>query len=177
MRPFVYGLLWMFTAVMCRMPSQVLRVAALRLLKARIAPGIVLYGGVFVRSPWRLAIQQGTVIGHNCHLDARGSLSIGRHVNISGEVNIWTNEHNPHSDDFSITGAPVCIEDYVWLGNRSIILPGVTVGRGAVVCSGAVVTRDVEELAIVGGVPARRIGTRQSMLDYSPGAFGKIWFV
>ena len=170
-------MIWTFTAVMSRMPALLLRRGALRLLKATIGPGVVLYSGVFVRSPWRLVIGRGTVVGHNCHLDARGSLSIGNHVNISSEANIWTNEHDPHSNDFAITGAPVRIGDHAWLGNRSIILPGVTIGRGAVVCSGAVVTRDVEELAIVGGVPARRIGTRRSTLDYSPGAFGKIWFV
>ena len=52
------------------------------------------------------------------------------------------------------------IEDNVWVGTRATILPGVTLGRGCVVAAGAVVTRDVPPLVIVGGVPARPIGTR-----------------
>ena len=52
------------------------------------------------------------------------------------------------------------IEDHVWIGTRATILPGVTLGRGCVVAAGAVVTRDVPPLAIVGGVPAKVIGAR-----------------
>lgn len=50
------------------------------------------------------------------------------------------------------------IENYVWLASRVTVLPGVTIGRGAVVAAGAVVTKDVPPLAIVGGVPAKIIG-------------------
>lgn len=177
MRAILYGLVWLFSAAMAKMPSLVLRRAALRILGARLGRSVILYANVFARSPWRLAIGDGTVVGHACHLDARGTLTIGAQVNISSEVNIWTNEHDPHADDFAIVSAPVTIADHAWLGNRVIILPGVTVGRGAVVCSGAVVTRDVAPMSIVGGVPARQIGTRRSTLAYSPGEFGKIWFV
>ena len=177
MRSLLYGLIWVFSAVMASMPSLVVRRLALTVLGARLGRPVILYAGVFARSPWRLAIGPGTVIGHACHLDARGGLTIGAHVNISSEVNIWTNEHDPHAADFAITAAPVVIDDHAWLGNRAIILPGVHIGRGAVVCSGAVVTGDVAAMAIVGGVPARQIGVRRSDLAYSPAAFGKIWFV
>jgi galactoside O-acetyltransferase len=54
--------------------------------------------------------------------------------------------------------APIEIEDDVWIGAGAIVLPGVTVGRGAVIGAGAVVTRSVEALSIVAGVPAREIG-------------------
>jgi len=63
---------------------------------------------------------------------------------------------------------PVVIEDHVWIGMRAIILPGVRIGRGAVVAVGAVVTRDVEPLTVVAGVPARVIGSRDPRgLDYA----------
>jgi len=175
-RSIVYGLMWVSLGMTSRFPSGWVRRNVLRLLRARIDPSVIVYSGVFVRNPWRLQVGRGTVIGHHCHLDARGGLHIGAHVNLSSEVNIWTNEHDPQSDDFAIVGAPVRVGDHAWLGNRCIILPGVSIGAGAVVCSGAVVTKDVPERAIVGGVPAHVIGQRRSSLSYSPAAFGKVWF-
>jgi len=62
--------------------------------------------------------------------------------------------------------APITICDYVWLGSRAMVLPGVTVGEGAVIAAGAVVTKDVDPYTVVGGVPARPIGTRRQDLGY-----------
>lgn len=177
MKPLLYGAIWLATSLMSYSPLHWSRLAFLRLLRGRISPRCILYAGVMVRSPWRLTIEDGTVVGHGCHLDARGGLHLGRHVNVSSEVNIWTNEHDAQAADFRIISAPVTIGDHAWLGNRAIILPGVTVGEGAIVCSGAVVTKDVAPFTIVGGVPARPIGSRQRTLRYSPAAFGKIWIV
>ena len=53
--------------------------------------------------------------------------------------------------------APVNIKDHVWIGSGAIILPGVTIGEGAIVAAGAVVTKDVEEKTVVGGIPAKKI--------------------
>lgn len=63
-------------------------------------------------------------------------------------------------DNESVTRGPIVLEDDVWLGFRSIIMSGVTVGKGAVVAAGAVVTKDVPPYAIVGGVPAKIIKYR-----------------
>jgi acetyltransferase-like isoleucine patch superfamily enzyme len=79
---------------------------------------------------------------------------------------IWTLEHDPQSPDFATVGGPVTIEDYAWVGCRVVILPGVCIGKGAVVAAGAVVTKDVPPYAIVGGVPARTIGERAPDLRY-----------
>jgi maltose O-acetyltransferase len=79
---------------------------------------------------------------------------------------IYNAEHNISEEDFAdvekSVKEPVVIEDYVFIGPRAIILPGVTLKKGAVVGAGAVVTKDVEEFKIVGGVPAREIGERQN---------------
>jgi len=65
-------------------------------------------------------------------------------------------------------GAPVEIGDYAWVCSRSIILPGVKVGEGAVVACGAVVTKDVEPYTVVGGIPAKKIADRNKNLEYVP---------
>ncbi len=79
---------------------------------------------------------------------------------------IWTMEHDPQDPLYRVKGGPVIIEDYVWISCRVVILPGVTIGEGAVVAAGAVVTKDVAPYTIVGGVPAKEIGTRTKDLRY-----------
>jgi acetyltransferase-like isoleucine patch superfamily enzyme len=107
-----------------------------------------------------LTIGSFTRINRDCCLDARGGLSIGDNVSISLETMILTAAHVVDDPAFPVENRPVVVEDHVYIGARALIMPGVTLGRGSVVAAGAVVTRDVEPLAIVAGVPAREIGTR-----------------
>ena len=115
------------------------------------------------------AVQIGanTVINRDVLLDGRMGLVIGDNVSVSEGVAIFTLEHDPNSPDFANRGAPVRIADRAFIGARAIILPGVTVGEGAVVAAGAVVTHDVPPYTIVGGVPARPIGERRRDLSYT----------
>jgi maltose O-acetyltransferase len=111
-----------------------------------------------------------TWINRDCCLDLRGGLQIGSDVSISPDVTILTATHGIDDPSFAVIDRPVSIEDHVWIGSRATVLPGVTVGRGAVIAAGAVVARDVAPLTIVGGVPARQIGTRDpAILDYRLG--------
>lgn len=108
-----------------------------------------------------------SVVNRQCYLDAREGLYIGNCVNISNQTYIQTAQHDPQSSDFKYVPGPVCIHDFVWIGARAIILPGVTIGEGAVIAAGAVVNRDVKPYSIVAGVPAKEIGKRPEMLNYS----------
>jgi maltose O-acetyltransferase len=110
----------------------------------------------------------GTQIGRDCLLDTRGGLRIGAQVSISPEVAILTADHDRDARDFPMRRRAVVIEDHAWLGMRAMVLPGVRLGRGAVVAAGAVVTRDVDPLSVVAGIPARVVGQRDPVcLDYS----------
>lgn len=116
---------------------------------------------------YNIQIGDNTIINSFCQLDGRAyKLVIGNNVDIAQETNIWTLEHNPNSDTHEGKGGDVIIDDYVWIASRVTILPGVHIGKGAVVATGAVVTKDVPEFAVVGGVPARIIGKRNSKLLY-----------
>ena len=108
-----------------------------------------------------IAIGRRTIVNQQCCLDGRGGLTIGDYVNISAGVWILTDSHDMNDPLFREVLAPVKIGDYAWIGSRALILPGVTVGEGAVVAAGAVVTRDVEPYTVVAGVPARPVGTRK----------------
>ncbi len=125
--------------------------------------------------PSGITIGHDTIIGYRSFLDGRGKLAIGSHVDIASEVLIYTDEHNVNSADFGNSFAPVKISDYVFIGPRAIILPGVTVGRGAVVAAGAVVTKSIPDFEIWGGVPAKKIGLRRvTNPDYLLGR--AMWF-
>ncbi len=112
--------------------------------------------------PRGIRIGEGTIVGDHAFLDGRAKLIIGNHVDIASQVLIYNCEHDIHSDDFAAKPAEVRIEDYSFIGSRVIILPGITIGKGAVVAAGAVVTKNVEPFKIVGGVPAKEIGERQN---------------
>jgi maltose O-acetyltransferase len=111
-----------------------------------------------------------TWINRRSCLDLRGGVEIGADVSISPNVMILTAQHDLNDPWFRYVSEKVVIQDHVWIGARATIMPGVTVGRGAVVAAGAVVTRDVEPLTVVGGVPARTIGVRdEAAIDYALG--------
>jgi acetyltransferase-like isoleucine patch superfamily enzyme len=112
-----------------------------------------------------VSIGRKSLIGRNCTLDARSPLTIGDNVSLSPEVMILAGTHDVNDPRFAPSEVgpwAVSIGDHVWIGSRAMILPGVTVGRGAVVAAGAVVTKDVPPLTIVAGVPAKPIGMRDS---------------
>lgn len=113
-------------------------------------------------NPSGVSIGQDTIVGSNCFLDGRARLTIGSHVGIASDVLIYNDEHDINSSDYHNSFGPVTIGDYVFIGPRAIILPNVTIGRGAVVAAGAVVTKDIPEYEIWGGVPAKKINDRQN---------------
>ena len=112
-------------------------------------------------NPSNISIGHDTIIGDHCFLDGRAPLKIGNHVGIASQVLIYNDEHNINSDDYGNSFGPVEIGDYVFIGPRAIILPGVKIGQGAVVAAGAIVTKDIPDFEIWGGVPAKKINDRK----------------
>jgi acetyltransferase-like isoleucine patch superfamily enzyme len=112
-------------------------------------------------NPKNIIIGDDTIIGNHAFLDGRDILKIGNHVDIASEVLIYNSEHDIYDDGMTAKNEPVIIEDYVFIGPRVIILPGIKIGKGAVIAASAVVTHDVPDGKIVGGVPAKEIGDRK----------------
>lgn len=110
--------------------------------------------------PKGITIGDDTIIGDHVFLDGRAPLKIGNHVDIASSVQIYNSQHDVDSEDFGAIEAPVEIGDYVFFGSRAIILPGVKIGKGVVVAAGAVVTGDIGEFEVWGGVPAKFIRKR-----------------
>lgn len=151
-----------------RVPFHAIRNAYYRAVcRLELASGSSLHMGAVLYTLGGVRIGPKTTIDQSVRLDGRGGLVIGAGVSIAPEVALLTADHDPQSSDFAGRVAEVVIEDHVWLGTRAMVLPGVRVGRGAVVAAGAVVTKDVPPYAIVGGVPARVIGERTEDLQYA----------
>lgn len=142
-------------------PSHLIRNGIFRLAGVKIGKGSTIHIGARFYQPKNVSIGEGTIIGDHVTLDGRAKLTIGDHVDIASEVMIFNSEHDLNSAGFDPKEEPVTIKDYVFIGPRAIILPNVTIGQGAVVAAGAVVTKDVPEMTIVGGVPAKEIAKRQ----------------
>ena len=111
-----------------------------------------------------ICLGSGSGLGVNCSV--HGPLKIGDNVMMGPDVTILTHTHNIERTDIpmGLQGSivkEVSIGDDVWIGMRSIIMPGVRIGNGVVIGAGAVVTKDVPDFAIVGGVPARIIRYRK----------------
>lgn len=138
---------------------------------------MICYGCEF-RSPGKLIVGKGSVIGDRNLLDARNGICIGENVNLSSDVQIFTEQHDhrdPYFRNNSNPGFMVKIDNRVWVGPKTIILPKVHIGEGAVIAAGAVVTKDVPPFSIMAGVPAKQIGCRNRNLLYELGPFHN-WF-
>lgn len=112
-----------------------------------------------------VSIGNDSGIGIDCYLS--GEIIIGNDVMMGPEVAIYTSNHR--TDDLQTPMwkqgftemEPVIIGNDVWIGRRAMIMPGVKIGNGVVIAAGAVVTKDVPDYAVVGGVPAKIIKTRK----------------
>ncbi|MCT7943834.1 acyltransferase [Shewanella septentrionalis] len=129
--------------------------------------GSVVLKGVEVSNPKNLSVGEQSGLGLNAYLSCVDEVTIGDRVLMGPDVMIFTADHNWCNVDKTyfnkgMTRAAVIIEDDVWIGARVIILKGVTIGKGATIAAGSVVTKNVQSMAIVGGVPAKFIKSKSS---------------
>ncbi|MCJ7602646.1 MAG: acyltransferase [Desulfobulbaceae bacterium] len=107
----------------------------------------------------------GSYCSENCIIGCNERIDIGENVMIASAVSIRDTNH-VHSDtskpmkNQGIITSPIIIEDDVWIGHGAVILKGVTLGRGSIIAASAVVTKNVSPYSIVGGIPAKIIGSR-----------------
>lgn len=159
--------------IIAYVPSHTIRSAWYRrVLGWDIGHGVSILMGSYIQmtgvrtSGRRVSIGNGTVVNQKCLIYTTGGLVIGSNVSISAEVALITGTHDINDPEFLSDYRPIVIDDYAWIGTRAMILQGVTIGQGAVVMAGAVVTKDVAPFTVVGGVPARPI-TERALHDLS----------
>lgn len=143
------------------LPSRRIRLAYLRWLGADIGADTTIKRGTRALSIEFLTVGENCTIGTRCLLDARGGLWIGNDVTISDDVHLLGGGHDINHPDFLPVPIPTVVSDHVWIANRAMILPS-WIRRGAVVSAHSLVIKDVAELDVVAGNPAKPIGRRNT---------------
>ncbi len=157
--------LWLANSLGCLLPTgNGLRIRAglYRMMGVSIGPATVFYGAATFTchrgSRARITIGANCFLNAPLYLDATEPITIGNGVSIGHHVVIITTGHEigpPESRAGVHYNAPVTIGDGTWIAANVTLLPGVTIGKGAVIAAGAVVTKDVPDNVLAGGVPAR----------------------
>lgn len=134
--------------------------------KAKIGRRVVYYPGIWIFTGQNLTVGDDVDFAHGVLVTTGGGVQIGNRTLIGYGARILTSNHRmpPVPERIFDAGhdiAPVVIGSDVWIGSNAIVLPGVTIGEGAVIAAGSVVTKDVSAWTIVGGVPAKLIRMRQ----------------
>lgn len=137
-----------------------------RVMKFQLGQGTSVLPDFRISEPGNLTVGDHSVINNSCRFDNREPISIGSNVSISYGAMLLTRGHHIDDPSFGTCGAGIRIDDYAWICAKAIILPGVTIGKGAVVLTGSVVTKDVPPFAVVGGNPAAFLRERSRDLNY-----------
>jgi putative colanic acid biosynthesis acetyltransferase WcaF len=164
-RPIWFFALWLlckaafFQSIIPWPPRR--KAALLRLFGAKVGRGLYIRPGVNIHFPWKLTLGDNVWIGEGCTLLNLAPITMEDNSALAHEVYLAAAGHDIEDPDFGYQNAPITVCRGAWIATRSFVGPGVTVGEHAVVAANATVVRDVEPWSVVGGSPARSIGTRR----------------
>jgi putative colanic acid biosynthesis acetyltransferase WcaF len=142
------------------LPISNIKVLILRLFGAKIGHGVRIKPGVRVKFPWRLTVGNHVWLGEDAWIDNIANIVIESHSCISQGVYLCTGNHDWNHPDFKLIPAPIYIHESSWIAAKSVIGPGVTVGKGAVLILGGVTGRSLEAMTVYAGNPAVPIKKR-----------------
>lgn len=137
------------------------RIFLLRCFGAKVGAGCVLKSSCEIWQPWKLEMGDYVALSEHVICYTVDRIKIGSQTTVSREAFLCCAGHDVASPIMELTYAPITIGSNCWIAGRAIVMPGVSVGDGAVVAAGAVATKDVEPWSVVGGNPAKFIKKRE----------------
>lgn len=149
-------------------PSYHARIFYLRhILGLSIGKNTFVHMGCFFEGN-NIRIGSNSIIGRNCYLGGSGgNLTIKNNVSITAQTYIFCSSHDKDNPLFKSIYGDVVVEDRVWVGARAMILPGVRIGKGAILGAQSTATKDIPDFTVYAGSPAKNIGTRKHNLSYT----------
>ncbi len=154
----LWQLSWLLLARWTPRPLHAWRGLVLRAWGARLGKGCLIYADALIWAPWQLTMGDGACIGDRAEIYNVAPITLGARAVVSQQAFLCTASHDHRRPDFPLTTAPITLGERAWVAARAIVLPGITIGAGAVVGAGSVVTRDVPAGCTVAGNPARVVG-------------------
>ena len=155
---------WLVQASLFRLSPQFAygwRRMLLRVFGAQVGEGAIIRPSVRITYPWKVSIGAHSWIGDRTELYSLDRIEVGSDCCISQDCYLASASHDIHSLSFGYLTGPIRIDNEVWLASGVFVMPGITIGQGAVVAARSVVTRKVDASEIVAGTPARKVGTRR----------------
>lgn len=143
------------------------RIFLLRCFGAKIGMGCVVKSSCEIWQPWKLEMGDYVALSEHVICYTVDRIKIGSQTTVSREAFLCCAGHDVASPIMELTYAPITIGSNCWIAGRAIVMPGVTVGDGAVVAAGAVATKDAEPWTVVGGNPAKVIKKRELLEEAS----------
>lgn len=159
---WVTNLVWLILEIM----PMFIRNIVFKVMFSKFGKGSMIDYGSYVRYPSRVEVGDNVTINRGCKIFASFfnkdvKIKFGNNIAIAPDVCFFAAGHDYHYYNLPDIAESITVCDNVWICGRSVILPGVTIGEGAVVAASSVVTKDVEPYTIVGGNPASYIKKRE----------------
>jgi len=163
-RPLVIQALWHYLGAPVvrsrQLPFSSLKAWALKVFGADLGRGIYFKPGVRIKIPWHLHVGDHCWIGEDVWIDNLAQVTIGSHVCISQGAYLCTGNHDWTTRNMRLFTRPITLRDGCWVGAKSVVCPGVTIGEGAVLAAGGVAAKDIPPFEIWAGNPARYVRPR-----------------
>ena len=160
----ILRILWYFVSVIffksSWLPFSFFKVFVLRVFGANIGKSVVIKPCINIKYPWKLSLGNHVWIGENAWIDNLDKVVIGNNVCISQGAFLLCGNHNYKKDSFDLITKPIIVEDGVWIGAKSTVLPGVTAKSHSILSAGSVTSKNLEPYTIYKGNPAKKVSIR-----------------
>lgn len=159
---YLSSVLWFLADLM----PPFVRVIIFKFFFASFGRSVLFDYGSYVRYPWKVKIGSNVTVNRKCNfypaiVSDSGSITIENGATIGPQCTFFAAGHDYTSLDLADTSGPITVCKDVWIGGGSTVLPGVTIGQGAVIGAGSVVTKSIPPFSVAVGVPAVVVNTRR----------------
>ncbi|MDR3406220.1 MAG: DapH/DapD/GlmU-related protein [Chthoniobacter sp.] len=150
-----WNVTWLLLCRWTPRPLHAWRALVLSVWGARVGARCHVYPGAIIWAPWQLTLGDDACVADGAEIYNVAPITLGARAVVSQGAYLCAASHDHRQADFPMTCAPIRLGDRAWVAARAIVLPGITIGAGAVVGAGSVVTRDIPDGCVAAGNPAR----------------------